>query len=184
MKSDFLQKSLYDSNTSNVKSESREKKIIFETETSSFKIKIVELETILAQQTKDFEDAKFEFSKTTDKFETYFEKLENTKVVLEQQLARKIDDSKVEKDQFLKQIASLESKLESQDFISNQKEYDEFKTSYTSLKAKSDSLNRDKGKSLVTNFSKPTVSVSKKIYTGESLKSFPKKVFQFTTYSL
>ncbi|GJY75312.1 hypothetical protein Tco_0480428 [Tanacetum coccineum] len=34
----------------------------------------------------------------TAKFEAYFEKLEKTKVVLEQQLARKVDDSKAEKD--------------------------------------------------------------------------------------
>ncbi|GJS71783.1 hypothetical protein Tco_0704624 [Tanacetum coccineum] len=34
----------------------------------------------------------------TTKFEAYFEKLENTKVVLERQLARKVDDSKAEKD--------------------------------------------------------------------------------------
>ncbi|GJW27280.1 hypothetical protein Tco_0041091 [Tanacetum coccineum] len=36
--------------------------------------------------------------KLTAKFEAYFEKLENTKVVLERQLARKVDDSKAEKD--------------------------------------------------------------------------------------
>ncbi|GJT41229.1 hypothetical protein Tco_0941094 [Tanacetum coccineum] len=80
---DFLQKSLYDSDPSNVESESGEKKILFGNETSSFETKIKELEMTLAQQTKDFEDAKVDFSKKTDKFETYFEKLKNTKVVLE-----------------------------------------------------------------------------------------------------
>ncbi|GJW94736.1 hypothetical protein Tco_0174408 [Tanacetum coccineum] len=118
------------------------------------------------------------------KFKSYFEKLEKTKVVLERQLDRKIQDSNAEKDQFLKQIASLESKLASQDLISNQKEYSDLRTSYNALKAKFDSLNRDKGKSPISNFSTPKVSVSKKIYMGESSNSFQKKVSQFTTYSL
>ncbi|GJX80189.1 hypothetical protein Tco_0328338 [Tanacetum coccineum] len=138
----------------------------------------------LAQQTKDFEDDKVDFSKKTDKFETYFEKHEKTKVVLERQLDHKIQDSNAEKDQFLKQIASLESKLASQDPISNQKEYSDLRTSYNALKAKFDSLNRDKGKSPISNFSTPKISVLPKFYTGESSKSFPKKVSQSTTYSL
>ncbi|GJU23211.1 hypothetical protein Tco_1156553 [Tanacetum coccineum] len=114
---------------------SEEKKILFENETSSFETKIKELEMILAHQTKDFENAKVD-----------------------------IRDSNVEKDQFLKQIASLESKLESQDLLSIQKEYSDLRTSYNALKAKFDSLNRDKEKSLVSNFQKSKVSVSKKIY--------------------
>ncbi|GJZ21562.1 hypothetical protein Tco_0558601 [Tanacetum coccineum] len=69
-----------------VESESGEKNILLENETSSFETKIKELEMTLAQQTKDFEDAKVDFSKKTDKFESYFEKLEKTKVVLERQL--------------------------------------------------------------------------------------------------
>ncbi|GJX44743.1 hypothetical protein Tco_0261419 [Tanacetum coccineum] len=40
----------------------------------------------------------FESVQRTAKFEAYFEKLENTKVILERQLARKVDDSKAEKD--------------------------------------------------------------------------------------
>ncbi|GJY80023.1 hypothetical protein Tco_0492774 [Tanacetum coccineum] len=172
--SDFLSKPLYDSYTSNVESETGEKKILLENETSSFETKIVELEMILAQQTKDFEDSKVEFSNKTAKFETYFEKLENIKVVIE--LARKINDFKAEKDLFLRKIASLESKLASQDLLSNQKEYNELRSSYNALKAKFDSLKRDKGKSLVTYFSKPKVSVSEKVYTGESSKPFTKKV--------
>ncbi|GJU89639.1 hypothetical protein Tco_1302062 [Tanacetum coccineum] len=163
---------------------SGEKNILFGNETSSFETKIKELEMTLAQQTKDFEDAKVDFSKKTDKFETYFKKHENTKVVLERQLDRKIQDSNAKKDQFLKQIASLESKLASQELILNQKEYSEFGISYNALKAKFDALNPDKGKSPISNFSTPKVSVSKKIYTGESSKSFQKKVSQFTTYSL
>ncbi|GKD80375.1 hypothetical protein Tco_1342996 [Tanacetum coccineum] len=95
---DFLQKSLYDSDISNVESESGEKKILFENETLSFETKIKELEMTLAQKTKDFEDAKVNFSKKTDKFETYFENFENIKVVLEQQLDCKIQDSRAEKE--------------------------------------------------------------------------------------
>ncbi|GJX72905.1 hypothetical protein Tco_0311500 [Tanacetum coccineum] len=153
---DFLQKSFYDSDPSNVKSVSEEKKILFGNKTSSFESKIKEIETILGQQTKDFEDAKVDFSKKMDN----------------------------RKDQFLKQIASFESKSASQDLISNQKEYNELSISYNSLKAKFDDLKREKGKSPMSNFSTPKVSVSPKIYTGESSKSFPKRVSQFTTYSL
>ncbi|GJX86795.1 hypothetical protein Tco_0337569 [Tanacetum coccineum] len=152
---DFLQKILYDCDPSSVESESGEKKILFGNKTSSFETKIKELEMTLAQKTKDFEDAKVDFSKKLEKFETYFEKLENTKVVLEHQLDRKIQDSKVEKDQFLKHITSLESKLASQDLISNQKEYSELRISYNALKAKFDALNQDKGKSPISNFSTP-----------------------------
>ncbi|GJX11869.1 hypothetical protein Tco_0201728 [Tanacetum coccineum] len=165
---DFFQKSLYDFDPSNVESESREKKFLFRNETSSFVTKIKELELTLAQQTQDFEDAKVKFSKKTDKFETYFEKLENSKAVLERQLDCKIQDSNAEKDQFLKQIASLESKLASQDLISNQKEYSELRISYNALKAKFDVLSRDKGKPPNSKFSTPKVSVSKKIYMSES----------------
>ncbi|GKE24727.1 hypothetical protein Tco_1436239 [Tanacetum coccineum] len=180
----ILQKSLYDSDPFIVESESGEKKILFRNDTSSFKTKIKELEMTLAQQTKDFEDTKVDFSKKTNNFETYFVKLEKTKVVLERQLDHKIQDSNAEKDQFFKQIASLESKFASQDLISNQKEYSDLRTSYNALKAKFDSLNQDKGKSLISNFSTPKVSVSPKFYMDESSKAFPKKVSQFTTYSL
>ncbi|GKA95070.1 hypothetical protein Tco_0817108 [Tanacetum coccineum] len=164
--------------------ESGEKKILFGNETSNFETKIKELEMILAQQTKDFENAKVNFSKKMDKFETYFEKLENERVVLERQLDRKNQDFKSEKDQFLRQIASLESKLASQDLLSIPKEYSDLRTSYNAVKAKFDSFNHDKGKSPVSNFSTPKVSVSQKIYMSESSKSFPKRVSQFTTYSL
>ncbi|GKE82571.1 hypothetical protein Tco_1552571, partial [Tanacetum coccineum] len=62
--------------------------------------------------TKEFDDVKLELSNKTTKFKVYFEKLENTKVVLERQLARKIDDSKAEKDQLLKEINHLRTQLE------------------------------------------------------------------------
>ncbi|GJY57450.1 hypothetical protein Tco_0456565 [Tanacetum coccineum] len=41
-----------------------------------FQTKFIELEKVLTQQTKDFNDVKLELSKRTAKFEAYFEKLE------------------------------------------------------------------------------------------------------------
>ncbi|GJV69287.1 hypothetical protein Tco_1484796 [Tanacetum coccineum] len=79
---------------------------------SEFQTKFIELEKVLTQQTKDFDDVKLELSNRTAKFEAYFEKLEKTKAVLERQLARKVDDSKAEKDQFLKEINHLRTQLE------------------------------------------------------------------------
>ncbi|GJX12997.1 hypothetical protein Tco_0204755 [Tanacetum coccineum] len=162
--------------------------------------KIVELEKVLTQQTKDFNDVKLELSNRTAKFEAYFEKLEKTKVVLERQLARKSVQTKFdkhsilgkppadkllinsqiskswftpkvdvqkslskpvttqslpknEKDQLLKRIAYLESKLASQDIRSCQKEYHELRTSYNALKIATRALNhqvidQDKGERL------------------------------------
>ncbi|GJX21487.1 hypothetical protein Tco_0225932 [Tanacetum coccineum] len=69
----------------------------------------------------------FESVQRTAKFEAYFEKLENTKVILERQLARKVDDSKAEKDQFLKEINHLRTQLENLKGKSVQ-------TKYTNLK--------------------------------------------------
>ncbi|GJZ46314.1 hypothetical protein Tco_0593910 [Tanacetum coccineum] len=85
------------------------------------------------------------------KFDT--EDLKTINIELEFSMDRKIQDSKAEKDQFLKQIASLESKLASQDLISNKKEYNELRISYNALKAKFDARNREKGKSPMSNFS-------------------------------
>nr|GEV13209.1 cytochrome oxidase subunit I, mitochondrial [Tanacetum cinerariifolium] len=111
--------------------------------------KVIHLKKIIAQKSKDFDDFNLELSNRTAKFEAYFEKLENTKVVLERQLARKDLSKPVttqslpknEKDQLLKQIASLKSKLASQDIRSCQKEYHELRTSYNELKVKFDSVN-------------------------------------------
>ncbi|GKD20793.1 hypothetical protein Tco_1222496 [Tanacetum coccineum] len=61
---------------------------------------------------KDFDDVKLELSNRTTNFEAYFEKLENKKVVLERQLARKVIDSKVKNDQFLIEINHLRAQLE------------------------------------------------------------------------
>ncbi|GJY19847.1 hypothetical protein Tco_0392413 [Tanacetum coccineum] len=82
---------------------------------------------------------------------------------------------KNEKEQYLKQIDFLESKLASQDLLSLKKEYNELRTSYNALNAKFDSPNQTKGKSLVLNFSKPKVSVLEKVYTGGSSKPFSNK---------
>ncbi|GJW38753.1 hypothetical protein Tco_0064598 [Tanacetum coccineum] len=158
----------------------------FDNENCDFESKVIHLEKIITQKSKDFDDVNLELSNRTAKFEAYFEKLEKTKVVLERQLARKVDDSKAEKDRFLKeinhlwtqlenlkgkrvetkldnslilgkpsllnnerdqllkQIASLESKLASHDILSCQKEYHELRTVYNALKVKFDSLNRKK----------------------------------------
>ncbi|GJX54744.1 hypothetical protein Tco_0283113 [Tanacetum coccineum] len=91
---------------------------------------------------------------------------------------------KNEKDQFLKRIASLESKLASQDIHSCQKEYHELRTLYNALKVKFDSLNRKRRETNVSKSSKPRESVSAKVHTGESSKPFSRRVSQFTTYSL
>jgi hypothetical protein len=58
------------------------------------------------------------------------------------------------------------------------------RTLYNALKVMFDTLNRSKGKASISNVSTPEVSVSKKVYTGESSKPFSKRVSQFTTYSL
>ncbi|GJZ74572.1 hypothetical protein Tco_0639037, partial [Tanacetum coccineum] len=67
---------------------------VFDKENCDFGSKVTHLEKIIAQKTKDFDDVELELSNKTAKFEAYFEKLKNTKVVLERQLARKVDDSK------------------------------------------------------------------------------------------
>ncbi|GKD50421.1 hypothetical protein Tco_1279397 [Tanacetum coccineum] len=89
---------IVDSKISKLENESREKQNLFESEKCVLQTKLVELENTLTQQTKDFDDVKLELSNRTAKFEAYFEKLKNTKVVLERKLACKVDDSKAEKD--------------------------------------------------------------------------------------
>ncbi|GJX86712.1 hypothetical protein Tco_0337486 [Tanacetum coccineum] len=106
-KGDSFPSSIAESNILELEKESREKKNICESAKCELQTKIVELEKVLNQHTKDFDDVKLELPNKTTKFEAYFEKLENTKVVLERQLARKDDDSKAEKDQFLKEINHL-----------------------------------------------------------------------------
>ncbi|GJX52826.1 hypothetical protein Tco_0281195 [Tanacetum coccineum] len=102
--------SITESNISELKKESGEN--ICENAKCELQTKIVKLEKVLTQKTKDFDDVKLELSNRTAKFEAYFEKLENTKVVLERQLARKVDDYKAEKDQFLKEVNHLRTQLE------------------------------------------------------------------------
>ncbi|GJY01307.1 hypothetical protein Tco_0359459 [Tanacetum coccineum] len=72
----------------------------FDNESCDFESKVIHLEKIIAQKSKDLDDVNLELSNRTAKFDTYFEKLEKTKVVLERQLARKVDDSKAEKINF------------------------------------------------------------------------------------
>ncbi|GJX24970.1 hypothetical protein Tco_0231266 [Tanacetum coccineum] len=62
-------------------------------------------------------------------------------------------------------IASLESKLASQDIHSCQKEYHELRTSYNALKVKFDALNRKKWNINVSKSSKPKESVLEKVHT-------------------
>nr|GEW55362.1 putative reverse transcriptase domain-containing protein [Tanacetum cinerariifolium]GEW64598.1 putative reverse transcriptase domain-containing protein [Tanacetum cinerariifolium] len=95
-----------------IQKENESRENICENEKCELQTKIVELEKVLTQQTKDFDDVRLELSKRAAKFEAYFEKRKKTKVVLEQQLARKTDDSKAEKDQFLKEINHLRIQLE------------------------------------------------------------------------
>ncbi|GJY62719.1 hypothetical protein Tco_0464179 [Tanacetum coccineum] len=84
----------------------------FDNENCDFESKVIHLKKIIAQKSKDFDDINLELSNRTAKFEAYFEKLEKTKVVLERKLARKVDDSKAEKDRFLKEINHLRTQLE------------------------------------------------------------------------
>ncbi|GJX26843.1 hypothetical protein Tco_0233139 [Tanacetum coccineum] len=111
-KNDSSSSSITESNISELEKESGEKKNNYENAKCKLQTKIVELEKVLNQKTKDFDDVKLELSNRTAKFEAYFEKLKNTKVVLERKLALKVDDSKAEKDQFLKEINHLRTQLE------------------------------------------------------------------------
>ncbi|GJY94874.1 hypothetical protein Tco_0511235 [Tanacetum coccineum] len=81
----------------------------FDNENCDFESKVIHLEKIIAQKSKDFDDVNLELSNRTAKFEAYFEKLEKTKVVLERQLARKVDDSKAEKDLIYKRVCQNQS---------------------------------------------------------------------------
>ncbi|GJZ43518.1 hypothetical protein Tco_0590773 [Tanacetum coccineum] len=72
----------------------------FDNENCDFESKVIHLEKIIAQKSKDFDDVNLELSNKIAKFEAYFEKLEKMKVVLEQQLACKVDDSRAEKIDF------------------------------------------------------------------------------------
>ncbi|GJV60540.1 hypothetical protein Tco_1466640 [Tanacetum coccineum] len=123
----------------------------------------------------------FEFAET--KFKNIFEKI----IDVQKSLSKPVTAQslpKDEKDQLLKRIAYLESKLASQDIRSCQKEYHELRTSYNALKVKFDSLNRKKWNINVSKSSKPKESVLEKVHTGESSKPFSRRVSQFTTYSL
>ncbi|GKC20163.1 hypothetical protein Tco_1022313 [Tanacetum coccineum] len=114
-----------------------------------------------------FEFAETKFSKILEKIE-FFKKspgkkqhlFENKTSVFQIKIdeLEKVDDSKAEKDQFLKEMNHLRTQLEN-------------------LKGKSVETKFDKS-------SKPRESVSAKVHTGESSKPFSRRVSQFTTYSL
>ncbi|GKC05779.1 hypothetical protein Tco_0997389 [Tanacetum coccineum] len=155
----------------------------FDNENCDFESKVIHLEKIIAQKSKDFDDVNLELSNRTAKFEAYFGKLEKTKVVwivrtqLENLKGKRVETKlnnssilgkppllNIERDRLLKQIAFLESKLASQDIRSCQKEYHELRTSYNALKVKFDSLNRKKWNINVSKSSKPKESVSEKVH--------------------
>ncbi|GJY21293.1 hypothetical protein Tco_0393859 [Tanacetum coccineum] len=167
--------------------ESGEKQNLFENETSLFQIKIDGLEKSLAKQIKenydllikidnlknvfadeekkatlrklnafDNENCDFESKVDDSKAEKdrFLKEINHLRTQLEnlkgKHVETKFDNSSIlgkplllnnERDQLLKQIASLESKLASQDIRSCQKEYHELRTSYNALKVKFDSLN-------------------------------------------
>ncbi|GKB44464.1 hypothetical protein Tco_0889406 [Tanacetum coccineum] len=150
------------------------------------KTKVV-LERQLARKFDGSKAEKDQFLKEINHLRTQLENLKGKRV------ETKLDNSSIlgkplllnnERDQLLKQIAFLESKLASQDIHSCQKEYHELGTSYNALKVNFDSLNRKRRETNVSKSSKPKESVSEKVHTGESLKSFSRRVSQFTTYSL
>ncbi|GJX70530.1 hypothetical protein Tco_0307701 [Tanacetum coccineum] len=157
----------------------------FDNENYDFESKVIHLEKIIAQKSKDFDDVNLELSNRTAKFEAYFEKLEKRKLTQLENLKgkrveTKIDNSSIlgkppllnnERDQLLKQIASLESKLASQDIRSCQKDYHELRTSYNALKVKFDSLNRKKWNINVSKYSKPKESVSEKGFKTRPLNA-------------
>ncbi|GJY59977.1 protein FAR1-related sequence 11 [Tanacetum coccineum] len=150
------------------------------------KTKVV-LERQLARKFDGSKAEKDQFLKEINHLRTQLENLKGKRV------ETKLDNSSIlgkplllnnERDQLLKQIAFLESKLASQDIHSCQKEYHELGTSYNALKVNFDSLNRKRRETNVSKSSKPKVGVSEKVHTGESSKSFSRRVSQFTTYSL
>ncbi|GJT36254.1 hypothetical protein Tco_0926673 [Tanacetum coccineum] len=180
----------------------------FDNENCDFESKVIHLEKIIAQKSKDFDDVNLELSNRIAKFKAYFEKLEKTKVVLERQLARKVDDFKAEKDRFVKEFNHLRTQLENlkwkrvetkldnssilgkppllnneRDQLLKQIAYLESKLASQDI-LKFDSLNRKKWNINVSKSSKPKESVSEKVHTGESSKPFLRRVSQFTTYSL
>ncbi|GJV59797.1 hypothetical protein Tco_1465897 [Tanacetum coccineum] len=89
-----------------------EKLNAFDKENCDFESKVIHLKKIIAQKSKDFDDVNLELSNRTAKFEAYFEKLEKIECYSEHNLARKVDDSKAEKDQILKEINHLRTQLE------------------------------------------------------------------------
>nr|GEU45785.1 hypothetical protein [Tanacetum cinerariifolium] len=72
-KVDSFPSSIAESNISELENESREN--IYEIVKCELQTKIIELEKVLTQKTKDFDDVKLELSNIMAKFEAYFKKL-------------------------------------------------------------------------------------------------------------
>ncbi|GJW70449.1 hypothetical protein Tco_0127366 [Tanacetum coccineum] len=135
----------------------------FDNENYDFESKVIHLEKIIAQKSKDFDDVNLELSNITvdvskaekDRFlkeiNYVMTQLENLKG---KYVETKLDNSSIlgkppllnnERDQLLKQIASLESQLASHDIVSMPiGSIISMRTSYNALKVKFDSLNRKK----------------------------------------
>ncbi|GKC67926.1 hypothetical protein Tco_1100524 [Tanacetum coccineum] len=80
----------------------------FDKENCDFGSKVTHLEKIITQKIKDFDDVKLELSNRTAKFEAYFKNLKKRIVFLNDN-CRKVDDSKVKKDQFWMKFNHLEN---------------------------------------------------------------------------
>ncbi|GJX26894.1 RNA-directed DNA polymerase, eukaryota [Tanacetum coccineum] len=179
---DSFSSSNVDCNISELETESGEKNNIFESKTCVLRIKIVELEKTLAKQTKENSVLLMKIDNLENAFADEVKRVTTGKLtafdeenfVVQKDLSKPVTAHslpKNEKDQLLKQIASLESKLASQDILSRQKKYSELRTSYNALKAEFDSLNQTKRKTKVFNSSKPKVSVSDKVHTDQRYTS-------------
>ncbi|GJS32475.1 hypothetical protein Tco_0530857 [Tanacetum coccineum] len=142
---------------------------VFDKENCDFRSKVTHLEKIIAQKTKDFNDVKLELSNRIAKFEAYFEKLEKMKVVLERQLTRKVDDSKPEKDQFIKEINHLRTQLENLKGKSVQTKFDKHSILGKPLADKL-LIKSQKSKSWFT----PKVDVQKSLSKPVTTQSLPK----------
>ncbi|GJY50144.1 hypothetical protein Tco_0440100 [Tanacetum coccineum] len=180
------------------KGETLGKSNAFDKENYDFESKVIHLEKIIAQKSKDFDDVNLELSNITAKFEVrkdqFLKEINQLRTQLEnlkgKRVETKFDNSLIlgkpsllnnERGQLLKQIASLESKLASQDIRSCQKEYHELRTSYNALKVKFDSLSRKNGTSMFQNLQNLN-----KVFWKRFTRVNPQNVFKkgFSVYNL
>ncbi|GJX80092.1 hypothetical protein Tco_0328241 [Tanacetum coccineum] len=114
-KNDCLKKTIAKSNVESNQCDEVKVKVNFdEIETNNIELEHRVKEDSSPSSTNELEKESGEniCDNAKSKFEAYFEKIKETKVVLEKQLAHKVDDSKVEKDRFLKEIHHLRTQLE------------------------------------------------------------------------